>query len=41
MSHMKAVRSRVKADVEYGFSFIDHFADLFFVCDLRDQAAGL
>ena len=41
MSNMKAVRSRVKADVEYSLSLVYHFADLFFVCDLRDQAAGL
>ena len=41
MSNMKAVRSRVKADIEYGPSLVYHFTDLFFVCDLRDQAAGL
>ena len=40
MTYMKAVCGRVKTDIENGFSFIDQFFDLFFVCNLGDQASG-
>ena len=40
MSYMKAVCGRVKTDIENGFSFVDQFFDLFFVCNLGDQTSG-
>ena len=40
MTYMKAVCGRVKTDIENGFSFIDQFFDLFFVCNLGDQTSG-
>ena len=41
MTYMKAVCGRVKTDIENGFSFIDQFFDLFFVCNLGDQVLWL
>ena len=40
MSYMKAVRRRIKPDIESGFPFVYHFPDLFFVGHLGDQAPG-
>ena len=40
MTYMKAVCGRVKTDIENSFSFVDQFFDLFFVCNLGDQASG-
>ena len=40
MAYMKAVCSRIKTDVEYGFAFVYHFFDFFFVCHLGDEASG-
>ena len=39
MSDMQAVCGRVKTDVEGCFSIVYEIADLFFVCDLRDQSS--
>ena len=40
MSDMKAVRRRVKSNVENGFPIIYQFLNFFFVCYLRDQSTG-
>ncbi len=40
VSHMEAVRRRVKADIEHGLSVIYHLSDLIFIGYLRDQPAG-
>ena len=40
MSNMKAVRSRVKADIECGFTAVYKLSDFFFVRNLGNQAAG-
>ena len=40
VSDMKAVCRGIKADIEGCFAVVDEFFDFFFVCHLRDQAAG-
>ena len=40
MSYVKAVRGWVKANIEYSLPFVDHFADLFFIRYLGNEAAG-
>ena len=41
MAYMKAVCSRIKTDVEYGFAFVYHFFDFFFVCHLGDEPLAI
>ena len=39
MPDVKAIRRRVKADIEDRLAAVDHFLDLVFIGDLRDQTA--